>query len=89
MKYRVEPRDAPPEYAARLLGLTLAQFNEKLPRLIDRNFPPADIDTGNYDLEAIRAWQDRRHPRLFGLPAPRALDASTVVQERLRARGVS
>jgi hypothetical protein len=43
MRFRVEPRDVPPEYAARRLGLKYPdEFEKKLPNLIARGFPPAD-----------------------------------------------
>ena len=68
MRFRVEPRDIPPEVAARRLGLTCPQFQEKLPALLARGFPPPDETTGNYCLEAVDAWRLRRYPNLF--PAP-------------------
>lgn len=64
---RVDPGDVPPEKAARRLCLTEAQFAEILPKLLLRGFPPADPDTGMYDLDAIDAWRQRRNPALFGL----------------------
>jgi hypothetical protein len=65
MRFSVEARDIPPEVAARRLGLTLDQFREKLPALLQRGFPAADPTTGNYCLEAIDQWRMRRFPRLF------------------------
>ncbi|MHC2842859.1 hypothetical protein [Bradyrhizobium diazoefficiens] len=61
IRYRVDPGDVPPEKAARRLHLSPERFNELLPRLIARGFPPADPDTGMYDLEAIDAWRRGRH----------------------------
>jgi hypothetical protein len=89
MRFRVEPRDVPPEAAARRLGKTRAEFDELLPRLRARGFPGPDPDTGNYDLDAIDAWRQARHPQLFGLTGlPRAVDARAVVSDRLaRMRG--
>jgi hypothetical protein len=34
MRFRIEPRDVPPEVAARHLGKTFAEFNESLPDLV-------------------------------------------------------
>ncbi len=61
IRCRVDPRDVPPEKAARRLGLTLAKFEERLPGLLDRGFPLADVTTGNYDLDEIDRWRARRH----------------------------
>lgn len=83
MKFRVEPRDVPPQYAARLLGLTLLEFNEKLSRLIGRGFPAADVDTGNFDLAAINRWQDERNSHLFGGQKMQGFDARTVAKDRI------
>lgn len=87
MRFRVEPRDVPPEMAARRLGLSLAEFNAALGRLAARGFPPADPDTGKFDLQAIDRWCDSRHAHLFGAAAamgPR--DASVVARDRIAAR---
>jgi hypothetical protein len=73
IRFRVDPADVPKDKAARRLYLTVAQFREKLPRLIARGFPAADPDTGMYDLDAIDVWRRSRHPRLFcvnHIPAP-------------------
>jgi hypothetical protein len=67
VRFRVDPGDVPADKAARRLHLTLPEFQEKLPRLIERGFPPADPDTGMFDLEAIDQWRRSRHPRLFDL----------------------
>ena len=88
MRFRVEPRDVPPEAAARRIGLALTQFDRMLPDLIDRGFPRADATTGNYDLDAIDEWRRRRHPNLFGqslATSPAAEHAGNVVRDRLRA----
>lgn len=84
-KGRVEPRDGPPEIAAKRLGLTLAAFNAALPNLYARSFPKPDPGTGNFDLVAIDKWCDARHPHLFGRTDLQALDASTVADERIAA----
>lgn len=82
--FRVEPRDIPPEMAARRLGKTLADFTVALPRLTARGFPSADPDTGNYDICAIDRWCDARHPHLWGSTAPMlARDAATVARDRI------
>lgn len=69
LRFQVDPRDVPPEKAARRLGLTMEAFGTLLPRLLGRGFPPSDPDTGNYDLDAIDAWRAARHRRLLSAPA--------------------
>jgi hypothetical protein len=77
MRFRVDPRDVPPDAAA-------------LPNLVARGFPKADPDTGNHDLDAIDRWCDARHPHLFGGAAPiEARKASAVVKDRLAAMKAS
>ncbi|MHC2250944.1 hypothetical protein ACVILK_000636 [Bradyrhizobium embrapense] len=66
IRFRVDPGDVPPEKAARRLHLTLDRFNELLPNLLKRGFPPADPDTGMYSLEAIDEWRKLRD----GLKSP-------------------
>jgi hypothetical protein len=84
MRFRIEPRDVPPEVAARRLGKTFAEFNAALPDLIARGFPQADLTTGNFDLAAIDRWCDARHPHLFSSGvAMHARDAREVVPDRL------
>lgn len=61
LRYTVDPRDVPPDKAARRLGLTLERFEQVLPRLLSRGFPPSDPDTGHFDLDAIDAWRAARH----------------------------
>ena len=83
-RFRIDPRDVPPSSAARVLGLTEAAFRECLPNLLARGFPGPDETTGNFDLKAVSAWQDRRSG--FGAPAEvGARDASAVVAGRLAA----
>jgi hypothetical protein len=88
IRFNVEPRDVPPEKAARRLHLTLAEFTVKLPALLDRGFPDADPTTGMYDLEAIDLWWHARHAHLFALPAltttPRLRDSHEVIDGRLK-----
>lgn len=76
VRFRVEPGDVPPEKAARRLHLTVEQFNEVLPRLLARGFPPADPDTQMFDLEAIDQWRRLRSAALFGLTPPPATEQS-------------
>lgn len=64
LRFRVEPRDVPPVHAVRRIGLSLDCFEEILPRLLSRGFPPSDPDTGNYDLDAIDSWRASRHKRV-------------------------
>ena len=82
MRFRIEPRDVPAASAARRLGLTEAEFDKRLPTLFARGFPSPDPTTGNFDLRAIDAWQDRRSG-LGGVTTPIARDAAAVVTERL------
>jgi hypothetical protein len=67
IRYRVDPGDIPEEKAARRLGLSVDQFREKLPRLLLRQFPKPDPDTGLFDLDAIDLWRRSRNPVLYGL----------------------
>jgi hypothetical protein len=84
MRFRVEPRDVPPEVAARRLGKTFAEFDAALPDLVARGFPQADPTTGNFDLAAIDRWCDARYPHLFGGGAAmQARDARDAVRDRL------
>jgi hypothetical protein len=61
IRYRIDPRDVPAKKAARRLHLTLARFNELLPKLIKRGVPEPDPDTGMFDLDAIDFWRRSRH----------------------------
>lgn len=54
--------------AARMMGLSAAEFDAALPRLLSRQFPQPDSTTGKFDLDAIAEWRRRRHPRLFTAP---------------------
>jgi hypothetical protein len=78
----VEPRDVPPELAARRLGIELAAFNGNLSALLARGFPEPDATTGNFDLKAIEVWMDRRSG-IAPTPVPAAKDATAVVPGRL------
>jgi len=79
MRFRVEPRDVPPEMAARRLGKTQSEFEAILPNLFARGFPKPDADTGNFDLDAIDEWRRRRHHHLFLTYPERARDARAVL----------
>jgi hypothetical protein len=86
LRFRVNPRDVPAEKAARRLGMAHAEFTAALPNLIERGFPKADPDTGNFDLHAIDRWCDTRHTHLFGDDAAmQARDADTVAKDRIAA----
>ncbi len=83
IRFRVDPKDVPPDVAARRLGLDLSAFQLVLPSLLDRGFPSADPTTGHFDLDAIDQWRRRRHADLFADPnAPRSIN---VVKQRLEA----
>jgi hypothetical protein len=88
IRFPVDPRDVSPEKAARRLGLTLAEFEPLKDELFARGFPKPDPTTGNYDLVAIKRWQDQRSgiaPTGATLTSePRARDASEVFSERAR-----
>lgn len=64
----------------------MERFQELLPRLMARGFPPSDPDTGNYDLDAIDAWRAARHRRtLPNQPSP--AHPSGLVATRLERMG--
>jgi DNA-binding IclR family transcriptional regulator len=80
VRFPVDPRDVPPTKAARRLHLTLAEFEQLLPRLFRRGFPRPDPDTGNYDLKAVDQWMDSRS----SLPLANPLrDARSEISEHL------
>jgi hypothetical protein len=81
-RFKINPRDVPPELAARRLGLSIEAFEDLRADLEARGFPIPDVTTGFYDLKAIEAWQDRRSG-LAGMSVPAAKDAATVVSGRL------
>jgi hypothetical protein len=88
IRCRVDPGDVPPEKAARRMGLRLAEFEQKLPELLARGFPPPDPTTGMFDLDAINQWRAARHcrggsaPGLTAESKPR--NAEEVFRERAR-----
>lgn len=85
-RFRIEPRDIPIQAVARRLGKDVDAFRVALPRLLERGFPAADPDTGNFDLHAIDRWCDSRHSHLFGAgAAPPARNAGTVARNRIAA----
>jgi hypothetical protein len=83
MRFHIEPRDIPPQMAARRLGLSLEQFEEKLPALLQRGFPAPDETTGRFCIEAIDQWRLRRFPQLFAVPA---IEGPKTDRETARAR---
>jgi hypothetical protein len=85
-RLRIQPGDVPASVAAQRMGVSAETFSAALPNLISRGFPKPDPDTGNFDLDAIDAWRRLRHPHLFaGRGEYGAVDASTVVQDRIAA----
>ena len=78
VRYTVPPRDVPKTKIARLLHLTLAEFEARLPELTRRGFPQPDRTTGHYDLKVVNEWMDRRHER----------SQDEQVNDRARMRGV-
>lgn len=86
IRFQVEPRDVPPEKAARRLGLTVEAFTEILPRLQSRGFPLSDPDTGNYDLDAIDQWRASRHKRMLQA-VPVSDQSISLVAARLEKMG--
>lgn len=89
MRFKVPCRDVPPASAARMLGMTLEAFKEKLPDLLARRpvpFPSPDPTTGNFDMKAIEQWQNLRHPQIFPQDVtPQTVSDSSLTRERLRA----
>lgn len=85
-----ERGDVPRAIIALRLGLSLPDFNLRLPDLEKRGFPPADPTTGHYCIEAVDRWRLRRHAKLFPelMHSPTAVDAGSVFAERMeRLRG--
>jgi hypothetical protein len=56
-----------------------------VPDLLARGFPSPDATTGNTDLKAVEAWQDRRSGLSAAVVADMAKGASAVIAERLAA----
>jgi hypothetical protein len=85
IRIKIMPRDVPSAAIARLLGISEDRFNDCLPDLLPRGLPGPDSTTGNYDMKAVQAWQDRRSG-LFASPAVTAArDAAAVLEERIAA----
>ena len=85
IRFPVDPRDVPPEKAARRLHLTLAQFQSVCNELFVRGFPRPDQTTGMYDLAAIDRWMDERSGLQVSLtPTQGARNAEEVFGERVR-----
>jgi hypothetical protein len=79
--------DVPPSAVAQRLGMSLPDFEARRGELERRGFPEADPTTRRYCIEAVDRWRLRRFPRLFPelTISPAAVDARTVIDERLRA----
>jgi hypothetical protein len=84
-RFKIVPRDVPASAVSRLLGISEARFVDFLSDLLARGFPGPDATTGNYDLKAVEAWQDRRSGLSGSGVADLAKDASAVITERLAA----
>ena len=85
-RFRIQPGDVPLASAAERMGMAVDAFQAALPRLHARGFPKPDIDTGNYDLDAIDVWRRSRHHHLFSSQGELgARDASDVVHDRIAA----
>jgi hypothetical protein len=80
IRYRIDPLDIPAEKAARRLHLTLDQFREKLPKLLQRGFPPADPTTGMFFLPAIDKWMASRNGLTTGTGSQ---DDVNIINERI------
>jgi len=90
IRFRVDPRDVPADKAARKLHLTLTEFEQKLPELLARGFPPPDATTGMFDLVAVDEWMWSRHNSLATHAAKAELgprNAQDVFSKRLASRG--
>jgi len=84
-RFKIVPRDVAASAIARLLGVSEAGFVDCLPNLLARSFPDPDATTGNCDLKAVENWQDRRSGLAGKIVANFAKDASSVVENRLKA----
>lgn len=60
VRFPIDPRMIPASKVARRLGLTLRDFEGKLPMLIESGFPAADPILGTYCLQAVDRWIDER-----------------------------
>jgi len=76
--------DGPATAAARIMGLSLTEFEKLLPEYLKRHFPSPDEVSGLFDLDAILEWRRRRYPHLYGLTDPDdARDARGLVRKRI------
>jgi hypothetical protein len=57
--------DVPAGAIAQRLGLSLPDFEARLPSLQKRGFPNPDPTTGHYCIEAVDRWRLNRHASLF------------------------
>lgn len=76
MRFHVQPRCVPPAVAARRIGVSEARFRDLADDLLGHGFPLPDPVTGNYDLEAIDRYIDRRNAELLA-KQPADNDAET------------
>ncbi|MDB5614103.1 MAG: hypothetical protein JWQ22_1756 [Devosia sp.] len=86
IRFRVDPRMVAAPKAARLLGLTPAEFAMKRPALFDIGMPKPCPVTGFYDIKAINIWLDRS-AGLSAAPAVREADPHEGFEERLARLG--
>lgn len=84
-RFKIVPRDVPASAVARLLGVSEARFVDCVTDLLARGFPGPDATTGNYDLKAVEASQDRRSGLAGIVAINMAKDASAVIADRLKA----
>lgn len=84
-RFKIVPRDVPAHAVARLLGVSEARFADCVSDLLARGFPGPDATTGNYDLKAVEAWQDRRSGLSGAVTTHMAKDAGAVVAARIAA----
>jgi hypothetical protein len=88
IRFRVEPRLVPPVKAARLLHLTLPEFEAKRTALHGAGMPSPCPVTGHFDLKALGAWLDRSAGLAVASgPVTAAMDASVGFAERLARLG--
>lgn len=73
---------------AKLLGLSVQEFETMRPQLEARGFPLPDITTGKWCIESVDHWRRLRnahlHPELAATPGG-AVDARSVAHERIAA----
>jgi hypothetical protein len=78
--------DVATSVVARLLGLSVFEFEARRSELRERDFPEPNPTTGLHCMEAVDRWRLRRHAHLFPelTTAPTALHAEAVFNERMR-----